>query len=177
MDLGFARARPRTVGLGSGTISTALGGSARATGLGSGANGGPGTNSAGFGAVGFGAACLNGRAGRPARHRRPFVSSREDGFGRGATCASEVDPPWIIAARQEARSAAATGDGVADYEGAPESDAGPPWPVSAGVRRPLAARTLINGEPIIRTTLSGLSEEESASRSGGGLKIRGPPRR
>ena len=86
--------------------------------------------------------------------------------------ASEVDPPWIIAARTEARSAAATAEGVPDFE----RDAGPPWPVSAGVRRPLAARTLINGEPIIRTTLSSVNEEESASRSGGKPKIRGPPR-
>ena len=84
-----------------------------------------------------------------------------------------VDPPWIIAAKMEARCAAATADGMPDNE----SEPGPPWLVSAGVRRPLAARTLSNGEPIIRTTLSSVGDGESASQSGGKAKIRGPPRR
>ena len=83
-----------------------------------------------------------------------------------------VDPPWIIAAKMEARCAAATADGMPGDE----SEPGPPWLVSAGFRRPLAARTLSNGEPIIRTTLSSVGDGESASRSGGKTKIRGPPR-
>ena len=116
-----------------------------------------------------------GAANSPAEMMASPPASTADALRvHGERRQSEVDPPWVVAARAEARSSAATAEGVPDDEG--ESDAGPQWLVSAGVRRPLAARTLINGEPIIRTTLSSVSEEESASRSGGKPKIRGPPR-